>query len=148
MWCAVTDTNWRAVRRAHAGGFTLIELMIAVAIVAILTATAYPAYEEHLRKGRRAAAQTFMLHVADRQHQYLFDARAYAVGAAALATLGVTVPPEVARFYAVTVTPDAPESPPAFTVLATPLTGSAQVPDGTLTLSHIGAKTRNGREGW
>ncbi|EFF45549.1 type IV pilin protein [Xanthomonas citri] len=42
---------------AHVRGFTLIELMIVVAVVAILSAIAYPSYTEHVRKSRRAQAK-------------------------------------------------------------------------------------------
>ena len=52
--------------------------MIVVAIVAILAAIAFPSYQEHLRKSRRAAAQSFMVDVAARQQQYLIDARSEA----------------------------------------------------------------------
>lgn len=45
------------VRRHSAGGFTLIELMIVVAVVAILAAFALPSYQEHIRKSRRAQAK-------------------------------------------------------------------------------------------
>ena len=60
----------------------------------------------------------------------------------------VTVPPEVAPYYAITVAPDAPTMPPTYTITATPLPGSAQQPDGVLTLTHEGAKTRGGTPGW
>jgi len=129
-------------------GLTIVELMVVVVIVAILALIAFPSYEEHLRKGRRAAAQSFLMEVGNREQQYLLDARNYAVGAGALAALNVAVPPEVARFYTVTIDPPAPAVPPSYTVTATPLAGSAQVPDGALTLTHEGAKTRNGQPGW
>lgn len=136
-----------AARKAQAG-LTLIEVMIVAVIVAILALVAYPSYEEQLRKGRRAAAQDLMVEVAARQQQYLLDARAYAVGAGALAALNLTVPGEVSKFYAVNIDPAAPTLPPSFTVTATPVPGSRQVPDGALTLDHQGARTRNGRAGW
>lgn len=44
--------------RKKAAGFTLIELMIALVIVAILAAVAYPAYQSHVRKSRRADAMS------------------------------------------------------------------------------------------
>lgn len=42
-------------------GFTLLELMIALVIVAIISAIAYPAYREHVAKSRRAEARTILL---------------------------------------------------------------------------------------
>jgi type IV pilus assembly protein PilE len=136
---------WGALRTT---GFTIIELMIVVVIVAILAMIAYPSYEDHMRKGRRSAAQNFLADIATRQQQYLLDARQYAVGAGALGALNMTVPTEVVPFYAVTINPAAPTVPPSYTLMATPLPGSRQVPDGALTLDSSGAKTRNGQPGW
>jgi type IV pilus assembly protein PilE len=129
-------------------GLTLIEVMIVVVIVAILALIAYPSYEAHLRKGYRAAAQTFLMEVADRQQRYLLDARSYALGAGALGALSMSVPEEVSKFYTLTVDPAAPSIPPSFTVTATPIAGTRQVADGALTLDHQGAKMRNGQPGW
>jgi type IV pilus assembly protein PilE len=122
--------------------------MIAVVIVGILAVIAFPSYQDHMRKGRRSAAQSFMIDVATREQQYLIDARSYAGGAGALGTLNLAVPAEVSRFYTVTIEPAAPTLPPSYAITATPIAGSAQVPDGVLTLDHQGAKTRNGQAGW
>jgi len=129
-------------------GFTVIELMIAVVIVAILAMIAYPSYMDHLRKGSRSAAQNFLAEMATKQQQYLLDARQYAVGAGAVAALSMTVPADVSQFYTITVSPAAPTLPPSFTLVATPIAGSRQVKDGALTLDSTGAKTRNGQPGW
>ena len=84
-----------------ARGFTLIEVMIAVAIVGILAAIALPSFQAHLRKGRRADTQAFMMDLANRQQQYLLDARSYALDAAFVTTLGATTPTTVVTFYTI-----------------------------------------------
>jgi type IV pilus assembly protein PilE len=133
-------------------GFSLIELLIVVAIVAILATIAYPSYQHYTRKSHRSAAQTEMLKIADRQTQYLLDARNYAVGPTALADLNVTIPAAVSSRYAITVKNaadgDAPSIPPSYTVTATPVAGSSQAIDGALTLTHTGVKTHAGNPGW
>jgi len=135
-----------------ARGFTLIELLIVVAVVAILVAIGYPTYQGQIRKGARAAAQSAMLQIADKQAQYLLDARNYAVGPTALADLSVSLLPDVATRYILTVknaaNGDVATTPPSYTIIATPIANSVQEPDGVLTLTHTGAKTRDGKTGW
>jgi type IV pilus assembly protein PilE len=138
----------QVTRSGSTRGFTLIELVITVTVIAILGAIAFPSYQDHMRKGRRAAAQSFLVDTANRQQQYLLDARNYAVGGTALTALNVAVPADVAPYYTIAVTPAAPTNPPTFTLTATPVAGSKQVPDGTLTIDHQGNKTRAGLVGW
>ena len=120
-------------------GFTLIELMIVVAIIGILAAIAFPAYQSQVRKSNRAAAQAVLMDVANKQQLYLSSQRAYAD---TLAKLSVTPPTDVSRWYDVTVAADNAATPPTFLVTATPKAGSAQAPDGELTLDSAGTKKR------
>lgn len=133
-------------------GFTLTELVVVMVIVAILTAIAFPAYQSQQRKGSRVAAQALLVNIANRQGQYLLDARNYAVGPAALGALNVSLPVEVAAFYTVAVENAAggavPSTPPSFLIIATPIAGTRQEADGELRLGHDGTKSRGGNPGW
>jgi type IV pilus assembly protein PilE len=58
-------------------GFTLIELMIVVAIVAILSSIAYPAYTESILKGKRAQGRTALAELMQQQERYLTQTNTY-----------------------------------------------------------------------
>src|SRR5690349_13963671 len=64
-------------RRCVDGGFTLIELVIAVVIVGVLAAIALPAYTQQILRANRAQAKQFIEDIANREEQYLLDQRSY-----------------------------------------------------------------------
>jgi type IV pilus assembly protein PilE len=124
-------------RRKKVSGFTLIELMTVAVIIAVLAAIGYPTYLNQSMKGRRSNAEALLMDMAQREQQYFLDARTYA---ATVATLNVTVPTTVSNFYNLTIV-TAAGPPPTFTLTATPIAGSAQATDVTLTIDNTGAKT-------
>lgn len=125
----------RTARRSGAG-FTLIELMVSVAIIALLAAIAYPAYTSYLKKSNRAAAQSYMIELAQAQSQYLADTRSYAPDES---TLHMTTPTAVASKYQIQIAATN-GAPPTFTITATPLTTSSQAGEDVLTLDQAGAR--------
>ena len=136
-------------------GFTLIELMVTVAIVGILAAVAYPSYTQYIVRANRSAVQSFMYSVSNKQEQYMLDARMYAGGGSALADLSMTLPTEVVSKYAITVACTMPTAvgncsalagAPTYIITGTPI-GTQLARDAkcaTMTLSNLAVKTKSG----
>ncbi len=71
-------------------GFSFLELMITVAVAAIIAAIAVPSYQEHTRKSRRAAATAALIDATSRQEQFFLDNKTYTT------TIARTMRPQIA----------------------------------------------------
>lgn len=124
-------------------GFTLVELIITVAIVAILAAIAIPSYSKYILRSNRSAAESVMQEIASAQEHYMIDSRQFA---GSVSTLGYTVPDTVKANYKVVTVPTSSSvsagTPPSYTVTATPQNSQVSDTDcGTLTLNGDGSKS-------
>ncbi len=115
-------------------GFTLIELMIVVAIIAILAAVAFPSYQDQVRKTRRSEAQADLMELASTVERYFTENNTY-VGWAVPASLNQSPRAGTAR-YVLTVGGVAATT---YTLTATPQGGQAADTCGTMTLDQTGA---------
>ena len=142
-----------SLRRSTQRGFTLIELMIVVAVVGILAAIALPSYRGYIVRAARVEAQTELLELAGLQEKIFLNSNAYAfsVSAAYSGTsaggLGRTSGRTKDGKYALTLVDSAGVAMAAaaqtFVLLATPVAGSTQVGDGTIAVSESGRRTCN-----
>ena len=125
--------------RARDGGFTLFELLFAVATIGILAGIAYPSYVGYKVRANRAVAQAFLLDLASREQQYFLDARRYA---ADISGLGVTgIPPDVAGYYVIAApVVDNSAAPPTFMISASARSGTIQAADGDLSIDSTGVR--------
>jgi len=132
-------------------GFTLIEIMIAVAIVAILAAIAVPSYNSQIQKSRRSDATAALTAAASAQERWYFQFNGYASD---VADIGGADSPE--EFYTISINNNSGVDEcvgggavryNCFILTATPVAGLSQANDAscpTFTLSNLGVKGATG----
>lgn len=103
-----------------AAGFTLVELMVVLAIIAIITAIAYPAYQDSVRRGRRAAAMTLVAQEMQAQERHRSNHATYSDTALTTTPSG--------SYYSVSIAADS-ASPTSYTAQATLVSGTPQSAD-------------------
>lgn len=144
-----TTPGFQLTKRKASSGFTLIEVMIAVVIVAILLAVALPSYESSMQKGRRADAKSALLDVANRQEANMLDQRTYTLD---MTDLGFGQDPYISEeeHYSVDAAVCGGGTiERCYVLTATPRPGSPQTDDARCTsfiLGSNGSKTATGSD--
>lgn len=118
-------------------GFSLVEMLIVLAMVAILGAVALPLYDAHMRRARRAEARAALLQAAHR-----LEREATATGAYPAGELPVSLATAAGGQYRITRLPPASEEDGAlrFSLRAIPLGAQARDECGTFTLNSTGER--------
>lgn len=125
-------------RQSRALGFTLIEMMIVVAIIAILSAIAYPSYMESVRKSNRADAKSTLMDMAQQMERCMSIYGGYDNASCPFAN-GASVSSKQ-NFYTVAVSvPDSTSYSLTATASHAPQTSDSDC--GSFTLNSVGAKT-------
>lgn len=141
--CSTIAPICRAHARRRDAGFTLIEVMIVVVVIGILSAIAYPSYQDSVRKTRRADAQASLLELAQFMERHYTANGKYLKADNTAPALPFTEAPKdgSTKYYDLSFAP-APAAPTAssYTLRAVPKGGMAGDSCGTLTLNSSGAK--------
>ncbi len=121
-------------------GFTLIEVMVVAAIIALLASIAYPSYNNYVLRTRRAEGKEFLMRVAAAQERYFTTMNRYG----SLSDVGFASNTSENGYYAITAT--LANSDQTYSLQAAPAGGQTSDQCGDLSLTNTGAKSFSGAE--
>lgn len=121
-------------------GFTLIELMITVAIVGILTSIAYPSYQDSIMKSRRVDAQGKLMSFANAMERYYTQCNTYPTATILCSAIIPPMDPNPTPYYQLSFTTTIANTINGSTYLLTAQPTGVQIADplGSLTLDQAG----------
>jgi len=132
----------RLVRRSHRG-FTLLELMITLAVIGILAGVAYPTYLSQVRKGRRSEAVQALAGLQQAQERWRSSCTSYAsdpttawpsTACASTGGLGQASPTKPSGYYTLAITA---ADASTYTATATAVSGTSQASDTGCTVLTV-----------
>lgn len=123
----------------RARGLTMIEVMIALVIVGILAAIAYPSYSASIVKSRRADAKQALVELAQRLERFYSENSTYL--GATLGGGGIYASTSAGGYYTLAIPT---QTATAFTITATPTGNQSSDACGTFGYDQVGAKTVSG----
>jgi type IV pilus assembly protein PilE len=128
-------------------GFTLIEVMVVVAIVGILAGIAYPSYTEYVARSNRSEGQRELMRIANLMEQRFLDTRAYTED---MTDLGLNADPYITDTGGSHYSIDASVNGRTYTLTATARGHQATIDSacGTLTVTDTGLKGSSGTDCW
>lgn len=133
-------------------GFSLIELLIAMVVIAILIAIAFPSYQRYLVRASREQAQTLLLQLAVLEEKiflnstsYVFNDTKVIAGYTGDAAGGLGLTNRMTPDGRYTITLATTSTATTFKLTATPVAGTPQASDGNITIDDAGTRLWNGK---
>lgn len=121
---------------AFSDGFTLVEMLVVVALMSLLATIAVPSYLSHVRNGNRASAMAFLNDCSQRMERYYTQNNNYDVALTTVCPI-----PASLTAYTVALTTSGGTPSTGYTLTATPTARQAADTCGALSLSSTGART-------